>query len=319
MKLILLLFTILLYGCGSVPKDKTPAPFDNNLYTQELQSCDKTDVGLLTCTYKQDAIGELVIPTLFSGEYDIRSSRCAFGKSGRFEKSQPIKITYKELLQFKPSTQTTCIFDVKVFMDKMDRGMRAIFLLSDMEEFEPLSVTFLGQDYDDGTGYHQLRRNHSRELEFVIRTQVPGTVIMEGCGIYDEFDINFIKAVPIKQAISPERTGCVLRFGLVPFDDSEPLRLHTFLYENFSTDIIRLAGPNVDIRRGYYRITMAREVAFAAMGGVNKVFKGTRVKKLKVKYVQGREYILRMGTANGRYAIYGIKDGVVTWKTSIKY
>jgi hypothetical protein len=317
MKIILLLFSLFLVGCGNIPVDKTPAPFDNNFYTQELRSCEKTDVGLLVCPLKKD--GELVIPTLLDGEYDIKSNRCAYAKGGRFSKSNPIRISYDELTEGRPSSQTTCIFDVKVFMDKMDRGMRGIFVLTDMEEFKPLNVSFLRSEFKDGTGYYQLRRGHSPDLEFLIRSNEQGWVVIEGCGIEKEFYLDYTGTIRIGDVIPSNKTGCILRFGLIPDDNTKPLQMHTFLYQNFSSDIVRLPTPTIEQGKTYWKIKMAPEIAFMSIGGKTKIFKGNRTKTYKFKYKKDQEYLLRIGTANGRYSIYTVKNGVLRWKTSIQY
>ena len=308
---------LMLSGCGSIPQDNTPAPIDNNLYTLELASCDKRDVGLMTCSYResQDLSSRfLEIPLFHEGEFQINSTRCGFERTFRYSDQSTARFSYEELLAGMPSNQSTCTFDVKLFVDDLDRGFRGLFTLTDMEDFQEAEATFLDRVFT-GTGHYQTRTNYQGLDFFTFYADYSGTIFGEGCNIDFEFHFTDNPKVKFNEAIASH--SCILRIGLIPDDPNLPVEFFTFSYQAFSTDVARLAQPVLEWDGKRLRVTGDSLVAVIAIDNEYKVFKGRSNKRLRER-VSGAVWV-RMATSNGRFDLYRVDEGEVTWNTSIRW
>lgn len=314
MKFLVALLLILLVGCRT-PQDTSPAPINNNKMTQEMSSCGKQEVGLLGCFFNEKLEGSLVIPLWYKGEYQIKSERCGFLENKRYEGSQKIEVTYDELLRNKPEEDPTCLYNIKVFIDKFDNGFEGFFLL------EKGDVKALQFDYQNTryTGYAgiQLKEtlsapNHRLSFE----TNGSGRILWRGCelkGTKQYTDKPSIAFSEIFNGTLVPSVSCVMTVGLIPDDINEPVELAKVHFNVFEKTVVDLAEPAIEYRKGKLIVRADSLVAGIGIGDEYDIKTGGRRKKWSRDVPFDEVVDVRIMTSNGRFMLLKVKNGEVLW------
>ena len=330
MKTILHLALILLFGCGSIPKDLTPAPIDNNLFTAEMAACGRRDVGLLGCNFDKTSILEdlfLEIPLIREGEYIITSKKCNFNENKTYSRTEILKISFADLLAGKPENQNVCDFDVKIFINGLDKGSRGIFSLIDQGKFKAASGEFWsGQSLASfqGVGGVQLRAGISKDYHLKFRTETPGTIVWFGCDTDGEKKYKFNPTLFLHELFVGaliQTKSCILEVGLIPDDTKKKPEIFTFNIQIFSQLIVQLPDPTLKLKHNgrFLKVQADAAVAVIVINGKYKVLTGAEAKVFTTRVTSGKEVWVRISTANGRTNLYKILNGEIIWKSLIRY
>lgn len=313
-KLLFLLSFVVLIGCQSIPQDTTPAPISHNKMTLELQSCNKQEVGLLGCFFDDSQTGQLIVPLWNKGEYQIQSDRCRFFENKKFEKTTKLTIDYKKLLAERPEEEGSCLFNIKVFIDKFDNGFEGFFLLS-KGDMKLISFDFEKESY---LGYAGLQFKEGMDIQssFDFKAETPGTLIWEGCLHDGELKYEKNPKLPFKDVVSGiliPKDSCVLTVGLIPDDESKPVeygKVHINVYEK---TIVSLPDPILEYDKEKLTVRADKLVAGITIGDELSIEKGNGNKKFSAKVPKDKEVIVRLFTSNGRFMLLKVKNGVVVW------
>jgi hypothetical protein len=318
--MILLFLLCVVAGCGSIPQDSTPAPIDYNQYSLELDSCGKRDVGLLGCYYDPSNIkGSLWVPMGHKGEIQISSNRCNFFLNKRFTVNEKLSYEYSQLLANADKAENSCLFDIKVFVDGMDKGLRGQFLLQ-KKEFASTNFTWMKQEFL-GLGQFQIKEGSSIRSALVFKADEPGFIFWKGCELEGDkrFEKNpelFINEI-LEGYLVIEKS-CVLTVGIVPDNKDAPVMLNKINIQIFGKPLVSMVDPTFKYKKGKLYVTADRMTAIMKLGEKYYVKKGTRIKKAKIKVKKDEAIYIGIGTSNGRYSLYKVKNGVVIWKNFIR-
>lgn len=326
--LFFILFCFMFYGCGSIPKDLSPAPIDNNLFTAELEGCYGKNLGLSGCYYstKEDLNKKfLSLNLLHKGEYEIKSSKCSFNKVERYSGSKTIQFSVEELIAFKPADQLSCVFDVKIFVDGLDRGFRGMFILINKEDFKTASASFVygntGYSFTD-MGFLQIREGSQTAGYLKFKSTGSGEIIWAGCELVGEKKFKLNPEISLKEIFDKEITvkkSCILEVGILHDDPSKESEVFTFNIQVFSKSIVSLADPVITKDKNKITITADPVVAVASIDNKYRFNHSTKNAVFKFRKVVDGENILRLVTSNGRHNLYKILNGKVVWKPLIIY
>jgi hypothetical protein len=313
MKLLALLILLLISGCRT-PQDITPAPINHNKMTLELQSCGKQEVGLAGCFYNERQEGNLTIPLWHKGEYQIQSERCGFFQNRRYEESEELELSYQELLADKPDSETTCLYNIKVFIDKFDNGFEGFFVLS-KGDINALKFNFINKEY---TGYAgvQIKEGTESLNSIQIVSPIAGTVFWQGCNKSGEKKYQANPAISLREVIGDvviPKYSCVLTIGLIPNDIHEPVELGKVHINIFEKVLIPLAEPSLDYRRGRLTVKADRLVAAIAINNNVSIEYGSGIKRYRRNVQKDEIADVRIMTSNGRFLLLKVKNGEVLW------
>lgn len=326
MKLIGYLFLALIVACGSIPRDNTPPPIDNNLYTVEMAACGQRDTGVLGCNFStKEDLGKksLEIPLFHKGEYVVTSKLCNFNTNKRYSKAQTLEFTFQELLAGKPADKYVCDFDIKVFVDGLDKGFRGIFSLTDNTDLGSATASFWSGTKRAtfvGVGGLQIRAgsNKDKHLQFV--APKAGTIVWAGCDKNGEKRYDLDPTISLEELFTDElgvTKSCILEVGLIPV--SGQAEVFTFNIQVFSKDIVQLSDPSLEWDGEKLTVTAEPAVAFLSIDSYYKLKRGDKMKSISRSVSKDKEVWVRIATANGRYNLYKVLNGVNTWNSLILY
>lgn len=321
-----ILLTVLLGACGSVPRDPTAAPIDNNLYTAELHACGKVNVGLVTCNFTSTedlSQKALELPLFNKGEYQIKSTKCNYSVNKSFEGNQILKLTFAELMANRLPDQAICDFDIKVFISGMDRGFRGILSLVNSDR--PLAdVEFwTGSKLASfkGAGEMQMRAGSNPEQFFKYLTDKPGTLVWFGCDVDGEKDYQSNPVLRLDEVffggLIPEKS-CILETGFIPAN-GDPAQVFTVNIQIFTRQIVQLPDPKLEYNGKRLKVSADPVVAMIAINDTYKIKHGDGVKTLSRKVEKDEVVWVRIASANGRYNLYKVLNGEIIWTSLIRY
>lgn len=313
MKYLIVLLLLFLVGCRT-PQDLSPAPINNNKMTQELSSCGKQEVGLLGCFYNENQSGSLVIPLWYRGEYQIQSERCGYFQNERYDGSQRLEISYQELLASKPSQEKTCLYNIKVFIDKFDNGFEAFFLL-DEGSVKPLQFHFMSKVHL-GHAAIQVKEGTSLNQELIIDANTPGALIWTGCKSAGEKRYIANPKLILKEVMKDVVTtnnSCILTIGLIPEDVHLPVQLAKLQLNIFEKTVVSLSTPTVTQDQKNLKIEAEKIVAAIAINDYVSIKSGSGKKRLVRRVNPESEVDVRVFTSNGRFLLLKVKNGSVLW------
>lgn len=311
-----LLLVLMLFGACTTPQDHTPPPINHNLMTLEMQSCDRQEVGLLGCFFNEQKEGQLTVPLWYKGEYQIKSERCHYLKNSRYEGSQKLNVPYQELLANKPDFDDSCLFNIKVFIDKFDNGFEGFFVLSQGDikvmNFEALNKQYLGY-----AGLQIIEG--SRFLNPIkITAQTPGILFWEGCPKSGKKKYSKDPTVSIEDVLDGvvlPSTSCILTMGLIPDDETLPVeigKVHINIYEK---TVVPLPLPVLDYDEDFEILTVRADKLAAGLG-INdsvSVKSGKGKKKISREVLKDEPADVRIMTSNGRFLLLKVKNGEILW------
>lgn len=309
----LVLLLLLLVGCRT-PQDTTPAPINNNKMTQEMSSCGKQEVGLLGCFYDKEQTGSLVIPLWYKGEYQIQSERCGYFKNERYDGSQKLEINYQELLASKPSQEKTCLYNIKVFIDKFDNGFEGFFLL-DKGDIKPLEFHLVNKVYS-GHAAIQVKEGTVLNQELIANASTPGTIFWAGCKKNGEKQYVANPKIVLEEVIKDVVTAsnsCILTVGLIPDDINLPVELGKLQLNIFEKTVVALSEPTVEQRRSKLTVKADSIVAAIGINDYVSIKSGSGKKRLTRRVNTDEEVDVRVLTSNGRFLLLKVKNGSVLW------
>jgi hypothetical protein len=313
MKFILSLLLLILVGC-TTPQDQTPPPINNNKMTLEMQSCNKQEVGLLGCFYDESKEGQLVIPLWYKGEYQIQSERCGFLQNERFEGTQKAVITYQELLAGTPDQEKSCLFNIKVFIDKFDNGFEGFFLL-EKGDIKALQFKLVNQDYVGYAGI-QIKEGTSLLQSIAVKANEPGTIFWEGCKKDGERKYESNPQITLDEVINDvtiPSNSCVLTVGLIPNDVHKPVELGKVHINIYEKTVVSLSKPSLEYDNDKLTVRAEKLVAGIGIGDSWTIKTGNGNKKYSRKVSQDKEVDVRIMTSNGRFMLLKVKNGEVLW------
>lgn len=314
MKCLIALLLLFMIGCQNLPVDNTPAPIKHNKMTLEMQSCNKHEVGLLGCFYDETKAGNLTIPLWTNGEYQIQSERCSYLENKRYEGTQKLALSYQELLKNAPESEKSCLFNVKVFVDKFDNGFEGFFLL-EKGEYKQLTFTFKNKMYD---GYAGLQLKEGSEVlnTLEIKAETPGLIFWEGCNNNGEKTYEKNPSIKIDEVISGvliPASSCVLTIGLMPNDGDLPVELGKVHLNVFEKTVVNLSQPDLEFKKGKLTVRAEKAISGISIGDKLSIETGKSQKKFKAEVGYGKKVIVRLFTANGRFMLLETEDGEVLW------
>lgn len=324
---ILLSLFLLLYGCGSIPRDTSPAPIDNNLFTAEIEGCHGVNLGLAGCYYssREDALNKFLSLKLFhKGEYEIKSTKCSFSKVQTYVGNQVVKLSVDDLIAYKPDTELSCVFDIKVFVEGLDRGFRGMFVLINKESFNTTSADF---NYGRFTysfsemGSLQIKEGSELNGSLKFKSDNPGEIVWVGCELTGEKKFKSNPEISLQEIFQKElkvNKSCILEVGIVYTGTNKKPEIFTFNIQIFNNSVVALADPVVQIDESKVKVTADPIVAVI---GVDNQYCFNKTRKngvAKFKRVSD-SFTLRLVTSNGRYNLYKILNGKVVWKPLIVY
>jgi hypothetical protein len=317
MKHLYVILVFLLTACGTVPVDTTPAPIDNGLWTLELRTETKVDVGLMS-----DFIGNgsLSFPVIKDGRYSVRSERCNYNNEQNYSVDgiDYITLDYQELVKDKPTKEFACIFNIQVFVNGFDKGIQGQFLLA-RKDFPAPIAKINGRTFD-GLGYYQFRENDQKTsvfTELTFELNKPGTTFFAACGNKNSKRFTSNPSWTLFELGYPGIKNCVYDIAF-KFDDGTTA-LFTFNMHSFSK-VIDVPTPVIQYKKGKLTLKAPSPVAAMATDGVWETTGSVSNEVALKKTVSPDEVIyVKIITANGRYKLLGIKNGVVVWTPSIVY
>lgn len=316
---------LILASCGQLPVDQTKPPIESNMYTVEMEACNKRGYGLLGCAYRENedlSNKYLTIPINHKGEYIIRSNRCGINIDRRYSNQAEIKISFAELLGNRYN-QTECLYDVKIFVDGFDKGFKGIFRLFNLEEFEPAKIVFREAEFM-GTASYQLRTGLNPATPFIFPVTESGTFILEGCDKNMEFPYSESPSLLISELLpEAEIKTCKFTGALIPDDSLKPVKIFSIMVSRFDREAIPLQLPAIrHYRKGRIEIEVEGSVAVIQAGKERKVFNCSsfkscspnKIRKIKIKYEENVTYWIRYYTKIGRAMIVAYRNGEFVWK-----
>lgn len=313
MKYLIALFLLVIIGC-TTPQDMTPPPINHNKMTLEMAACDKQEVGLLGCFYNQDLSKNLRIPLWYKGEYQIRSERCNFFENSRYENSEELEFTYEKLIANKPENEKTCLFNIKVFIDKFDNGFQGFFLLSE-GNIKALEFNLSNQNYLGYAGI-QIKEGQTLLPNIAIKAKTKGLVFWEGCKVRGEKKYQSDPTINISEIIGdiafPLDT-CILTIGLIPSDVQLPVELAKIHINIFEKVIVTLPQPSLEYKNEKLKVNADKIVAAIGIGNSLSVEYGNRKKSYKRNVKENEEVDVRIMTSNGRFMLLKVKNGEILW------
>jgi hypothetical protein len=314
MRCLFIVLMLLMFGCRSIPYDSSPAPINHNKMTLELHACNKQEVGLNGCFYKDSLTETLEVPLWGKGEYQIKSERCNFFENKRYENSQRLELSFETLLSEKPEEESTCLYNIKVFIDGFDNGFEGFFLLS-KGDLKPLEFQFQDKEYLGYAGV-QIKEGNVVQGRIRIKAETSGIVVWEGCQAKGQRryqqnpEINFqeiIAGTPVPAA------SCVLSMGIIPDKESIPVEYGKIHINIFEKVIQSLPQPSLSYKNKRLTVVADKVVAILSIGNSWAFRKGNKIKKFTAKVNQGEEVNVRIATSNGRYMLLKVKNGKVLW------
>lgn len=314
MKYLLIVLMVLMFGCRSIPYDSSPAPINHNKMTLELSACNKQEVGLNGCFYKDSLAETLEIPLWGKGEYQIRSERCNFFENKRYENSQKLELSFETLLSEKPEEESTCLYNIKVFIDGFDNGFEGFFLLS-KGDLKPLEFRFQDKEYLGYAGV-QIKEGNPVQGRIRIKAETSGIIVWEGCQVKGQRryqqnpEINFqeiIAGTPVPAA------SCILSIGIIPDNESIPVEYGKFHINIFEKVIQSLSQPSLSYKDKELTVVADKDIAVLSIGDSWTFRRGDNLKRFTAKVKQNEEVNVRIATSNGRYMLLKVKNGEVLW------
>lgn len=331
---ILILAMLFLMGASCDLKDSTMPPIDGNFYTQEIVSCtDKTDFGFGGCYYTSSDSTTIdkkfiSIPLMYKGEYQIRSRNCIYSRAEKYEGDQVLKLPVSELIQYKPSSEDHCLFDVYVKPERknQDKGIQGQFILYDMEEFIPAKASMgkgdakqalhFGRNFS-GIGWYQMREGFSKDIALDLYTSHEGAYEYIGCdrdgnGRYKN---NFSIKLSDMYGKRRVKDSCMMVVTLAPDDVDIPMEIFVMHLQIFSNKIIQLADPIIEIKKDKIKIKIdENEIALATINGKSFTKKNFLSSGISGKLLKEKDNIVKIYTINGRGNMFKIKDGkIIKW------
>jgi hypothetical protein len=321
-----LLLCLFITACGSFPRDTSPAPFDNNFFTTEIEGCHGKNLGLAGCHYtlSEDLSTKFLKLNLFhKGEYEITSSQCSYQKVSAYAGAQILKISLKDLLANKPSDKLSCLFDVKIFVDGLDRGFRGMFIAVNQEDLNlaSASIVYNSKLYEfHGMGFAQIRESSQFDGAINFKTESPGEIFWFGCELNGEktfinnAQINFSEI--FNQGYSKEKS-CILEVGIVYEDSSKTPEIFTFNLSFFGKNLLQLSEPVISYKSKKTTVRVDSITAVIALDE-NYVFNKNQKSVFSFK-TKKKTSCLRVITSNGRFNLYRIYEGKIIWKPLVIY
>ena len=306
----ILFLLLIIVACSELPVDNTAAPIPNNLYLLEMRYDGRTDSGLLGAVESFDTPPRkyIYIPVWNDGLIQVDSQRCNFSQSYRYEGTKDLSFNVQDLLEFVPSEEFGCIFDIFVFVDGLDRGIRGQFhLVKDEFPIKPKFEIFNRKF--EGVGWYQMKRPINGNTTIKFKETRPGLMFWNGCGV--EGELRFQRDPEVKLEDLVVNTGsCFVTFGFI-YDGGGRGVAEVNL--KFFSDVLEIPDPTLDFNGKTLKIGSAEPIGYVS---IDKDYnRGTSVSER----IDGREVIVRLMTANGRYKIFKFKNGRVTWRPSIRY
>lgn len=314
MKYFIALLLFVLVSCQNLPVDNTPAPINNNKMMLEMQSCNKHEVGLLGCFYDETQTGSLTVPLWSNGEYQIQSERCAVTINKRYEGTQKLNLSYQELLANAPESEESCLFNIKVFIDKFDNGFEGFFLL-EKGNLKALEFKFKKETYSGLAGI-QLKEGTEVLNTFDFKAETPGLIFWEGCSKKGELKYEANPSIKISDVMNGPlipSESCVLTVGLIPQDDELPVELGKIHINIFQKTVINLSQPDLEFKKGKLTVRAEKAVSGITIGDKLSIETGKAQKKYKAEVGYGKKVIVRLFTANGRFLLLQTEDGEILW------
>jgi hypothetical protein len=314
MKYCIALLLFVLVSCQNLPVDNTPAPINNNKMQLEMKSCEKHEVGLLGCFYDEAKVGNLTIPLWSNGEYQIQSERCSYLENKRYEGTQVLALSYAELLKNAPESEKSCLFNVKVFIDRFDNGFEGFFLLEKGDN-KKLTFTFKNQTYEGYAGL-QLKEGTQVLNTLDFKAETPGLIFWEGCNHNGEKTYQKNPSVKMDEIISGvliPASSCVLTVGLMPDDGDLPVELGKIHINIFDKTVISLSQPDLEFKKGKLTVRAEKAISGITIGDRLSIETGKAQKKFKAEVGYGKKVIVRLFTANGRFLLLETEDGEILW------
>lgn len=309
----LLFLLIILASCGQLPIDKSPAPIDYGHLTLEMHYGAQYDLGTLgtSVDFSQPGDTKLKIPVWNKGELSITSKRCAFDKTAKYgKKKKEFYFDLKELLQFAPTSEFACIFNVYLYVEGLDRGMQGQFyVMKKTEGIDDIYFKILGHTYKSVGGY-QFAEGYNERLEVNFIADKPGIIFFEGCGAKGEKSFALNPSFTLEE-LAPEKKSCIITFGIIYDDESRAVA--ELNLKVFSNTVLQIPDPIMTYDNGTLEITSEEPVGYVGIGSSYR--RGLSV----TANVGDRLEIVRLVTANGRFKMIGVKKGEVVWRPSVKY
>ena len=314
MKLLLTLIMFILVSCRSLPYDGSPAPINHNKMTLELSACNKQEVGLNGCFYKDNLDDILEVPLWGKGQYQIKSERCNFFENKRYENTQKLEVSFETLLSEKPEEESSCLYNIKVFIDGFDNGFEGFFLLS-KGDLKPLEFQFQDKDYLGYAGI-QIKEGNVVQGRIKIKAETSGIIVWEGCKTKGQRryqqnpEINFqeiIAGTPVPAA------SCILTIGIIPDDQFIPVEYGKFHINIFEKVIQSLAQPSLVYKNKRLTVVADRIVSILSIGNSWTFRRGDSIKRFTAKVKQDEEIDVRIATSNGRFMLLKVKNGKALW------
>jgi hypothetical protein len=275
-------------------------------------------VGILGCENIEG--GTLEVPVIYGGEYQIHSERCNYYENKKFGGTQVLSFDYKKLMEGKPENDQSCIFDVKVFISGMDKGLRGQFILANATakwaKFKTFKQSF------EGIGWIQLKEGTSLENKIEFELTEPGIIFWEGCQKRGEMHYASNPAIALNQIFDTYATvkdSCILNVGVLPDNVHTEVQFAKVSLSVFDKSSVSLSEPIIKQTGKYLRVEADPVVAAIGINDHFRIKKGNGIKNFKAKVDPSKEAFVRIITANGRYMLLKVKDGVVTWKNYIQW
>jgi len=322
----LLLLSLLFTACGSLPRDISPAPFDNNFFTAEIEGCHGKNLGLAGCHYtslENLSLKFLKLNLFYKGEYEITSRKCSYQKTQKYTRAQTLSISLEDLLANKPSDELSCVFDIKIFVDGLDRGFRGMFITVDRENLDLASASIIYNSNIHefkGMGFLQIKENSQFNGSLNFKADSPGEIVWFGCELNGEKTftnnpkINFTEI--FNKGFAKEKS-CILEVGIIYKDSSKTPEIFSFNVSFFGKNLLQLSDPIIDYSSKKTIITTDSVAAVVALNN-NYIFNKKQQSVFSFK-TKEKDSCLRIITSNGRYNLYQIYEGKITWKPLIIY
>lgn len=311
-----LVLLAILTSCGQLPVDTTPAPINNNQYNLEMVYGEKRDVGLLGAELDFKEINQteyFSVPLTHKGMIEITSKRCLYSKTSQFsKKNNEAKFYFKDLLANVPDTEFACIFNIYMRIAGMDKGFQGQFYALKKSEFEGLEITILKRKFKS-VAWYQFSNATSENLPITIYAKKPGVLLIAGCGVEKEIELNKDNLTQTFTfgELFPTKESCVFTFATDYIDGTQEI-IEANL-KVFSKDVLEIPDPIITLKGKKIEVVSVPPVAFISVNN-----RWIRNDHLTTRYRQEFNWI-RLITANGRIKLLQAKGEEIVWKPSIKY
>lgn len=299
----MIVVSLMLSSCGSMPKDNSLSPVDAGLYVLEMRSSCGYDVGLHGCHFNSQTNLEekfVQFPVAFKGEWEIVSDRCNFSSKQTFDGQSWVTFSWAELLKNRNQSAVACLFSMRVKIDGV-RSLMGQFLLEDNEEFESAKIRIFDRNYV-GVAYFQLKKSSSLDSFVELEAQ---EVEFEGCGASGVEQSNKV----LLSKLFPDRKSCLMALGGV----SDTFSIGTLNIKFYDDKFVDLPMPKISYKNGKLSIEADEIVGVVA---INDRWKKSNKMSLKVK--SSETVFVRLLTSNGRFLVIGVQNGRVVWTSSKK-